>query len=213
MPKDGAANRERILDAAQSLVIENGFAATSLDQVIKAAGTSKGAFFHHFGSKADLARSLTERYVVADIGQLSAALDATAAIADPAARVVEFIRFFEDAAEQLMSEQSNCLYIAVLTERELVSNGTADLINHAIEVWRREIAGLLSAAAASLDLDLGDVDALADHVFVTFEGSFLLCRSTGNAEHMRAQLAVLRHLLEGVLLRSPSAAPAVSAAS
>src|SRR6476661_7520573 len=61
MPKNGAVNRERILDAAQHLVIENGFAATSVDQVLRAAGTSKGGFFHHFDSKLDLARALTPR--------------------------------------------------------------------------------------------------------------------------------------------------------
>ena len=116
MPKNGAINRERILDAAQHLVIENGFAATSVDQVLRAAGTSKGAFFHHFDSKLDLARALTERYVTADIGQLRAALDATASVADPAERVVAFVRHFEDGAEELMSAQSNCLYVAVLTE-------------------------------------------------------------------------------------------------
>jgi TetR/AcrR family transcriptional repressor of nem operon len=195
MPKNGAINRERILDAAQHLVIENGFAATSVDQVLRAAGTSKGAFFHHFDSKLDLARALTERYVTADIGQLRAALDATAHVSDPTDRVLAFVRHFEDSAEDVMSAQSNCLYVAVLTEQQLVSNGTADLIRHAIEVWRREIAELIAAAATSRALDLGDVEALADHVFVTFEGAFLLCRSTGSPEHMRAQLRVLRSLL------------------
>jgi len=199
MPKDGAVNRERILDAAEHLVIENGFAATSLDQVIKAAGTSKGAFFHHFDSKVDLARSLTERYVAGDIGQLRAALDATASVEDPGERVIAFVRYFEDGADDLMSAQSNCLYVAVLTEQQLVSNGTADLINQAVEVWRKEIADLLTAASTSGDRDLGDIDALADHVFVTFEGAFLLCRSTGSPEHMRAQLRVLRHLLSSAL--------------
>lgn len=199
MPKDGTVNRERILDAAEHLVIENGFAATSLDQVIQAAGTSKGAFFHHFDSKVDLARSLTERYVAADVGQLRAALQATASIEDPAERVIAFIRYFEDGAEDLMSAQSNCLYVAVLTEQQLISNGTADLINQAIEVWRKEIADLLVAASTTGDRDLGDIDALADHVFVTFEGAFLLCRSTGSPEHMRAQLKVLRHLLSVAL--------------
>ena len=199
MPKDGAVNRERILDAAQHLVIENGFAATSVDQVLTAAGTSKGGFFHHFGSKLDLARALTQRYVAADIDQLRTALDATASVADPAERVVAFVRHFEDRAEDVMSAQSNCLYVAVLTEQQLVSNGTADLVNHAIEVWRKEIADLLVAAATARDLDLGDVEALADHVFVTFEGAFLLCRSTGSPEHMRAQLAVLRRLLAATL--------------
>jgi TetR/AcrR family transcriptional repressor of nem operon len=199
MPKNGAINRERILDAAQYLVIENGFAATSIDQVLSAAGTSKGGFFHHFDSKLDLARALTERYAAADVDQLHAALDATADVADPAERVLAFIRYFEDGAEELMSAQSNCLYVAVLTEQQLVSNGTSDLITHAIEVWRKEIAELLSVAAASRDVDLGDVEALADHVFVTFEGAFLLCRSTGTPEHMRAQLRVLRRLLAGAL--------------
>ena len=52
MPKDGTPNRERILDAAQQLVIENGFAATSVDQVLSAAGTSKGA-------SADSGRSIS----------------------------------------------------------------------------------------------------------------------------------------------------------
>ena len=199
MPKNGAINRERILDAAQGLVIENGFAATSVDQVLKEAGTSKGAFFHHFDSKLALARALTERYVAADIGQLRAGLDATAGVADPAERVLAFVRYFEDSAEELMSAQSSCLYIAVLTEQQLVSNGTADLINHAIEAWRKEIAAMLTAAADSQRVDLGDVDALADHVFVTFEGAFLLCRSTGDPDHMRVQLAALRQLLAAAL--------------
>lgn len=199
MPKDGTVNRQRILDAAQHLVIENGFAATSLDQVIGRAGTSKGAFFHHFSSKIDLGRALTERYVAADVGQLHTALAATADVVDPAERVVAFVRHFEDAADEVMSGQSSCLYVAVLTEQQLVTNGTADLIVHAITVWREEIAVLLRAAAVDRDLDLGDVDALADHVFVTFEGAFLLCRSTGEPAHMRAQLGALRRMLGAML--------------
>ena len=193
MPKDGAVNRTRILDAAEALVIDNGFAATSVDQVLRAAGTSKGAFFHHFESKADLARALTERYVAGDVEQLRLALEATADVADPVARVLAFVRYFEDRAEELMAAQSSCLYIAVLTEQQLIGNGTADLVTHAIETWRREIAGLLKAAG------LDDGDAVADHVFVTFEGAFLLCRATGVADHMRAQLGTLRRLLEGLL--------------
>lgn len=199
MPKDGTANRERILAAAEGLVIENGFAATSVDQVLRAAGTSKGAFFHHFDSKLDLARALTERYVAADLAHLQEALDATADVADPAERVVAFVRHFEDQGDAIMAEQSSCLYVAVLTEQQLASAGNADLVTHAIEVWRAEIAALLRSAASDRGLDLGDVDALADHVFVTFEGAFLLCRSTGKPEHMRAQLGTLRRLLAALL--------------
>jgi TetR/AcrR family transcriptional repressor of nem operon len=66
-------------------------------------------------------------------------------------------------------------------------------------VWRKEIAALLSAAADAGSLDLDDPDALADHVFVTFEGAFLLCRTTGSPAHMRSQLRVLRLLLTAAL--------------
>lgn len=142
---------------------------------------------------------MTERYVAANLGHLRAALQATISIVDPAERVIAFVRYFEDGAEDLMSAQSNCLYVAVLTEQQLVSNGTADLINQAIKIWRKEIADLLVSASTTGDLDLGDIDALADHVFVTFEGAFLLCRSSGSPTHMRAQLQVLRQLLSGVL--------------
>ncbi|MBX9472988.1 TetR/AcrR family transcriptional regulator [Microcella sp.] len=199
MPKDGTINRERILESATHLVIENGFAATSLDQVIAAAGTSKGAFFHHFASKFDLAQALTERYVEADIAVLNGALVATSDIVDPVDRLIAFMRFFEDGADELMEEQSSCLYISVLTEQQLITHGTAQSINRAIEAWRHEIVDLLTAAAASAAVDLGDLDALADHVFVTFEGAFLLSRSTGEPSHMRTQLGVVRRLLEGVL--------------
>lgn len=44
-----------------------------------------------------------------------------------------------------------------------------------------------------------DPNALADHLFVTFEGAFILCRSTDEPEHMRAQLRVLRELASALV--------------
>ena len=68
-------------------MIEQGYNATTLDQVIAKSSSSKGAFFHHFESKSDLALQLTERYVETDLGHLAAGLEATSRIDDPAARV------------------------------------------------------------------------------------------------------------------------------
>ena len=44
-----------------------GYTATSLDQVIAESSSSKGAFFHRFSSKSDLALQLIERYVASDL--------------------------------------------------------------------------------------------------------------------------------------------------
>ena len=45
----------RRLDAAATLIRRDGLAATSVADLCAAAGLSKGAFFHHFASKEDLA--------------------------------------------------------------------------------------------------------------------------------------------------------------
>jgi TetR/AcrR family transcriptional repressor of nem operon len=217
-----------------------------VDRVIAASGTSKGAFFHHFDSKAALAlaRALVDRYAAAVIAHLDRAVaEVTAQTADPAARVSAFLRIFEDGADELMAVQSSCLYVSVLTERQLAQGGTRDQIAHAVLAWRTELSRLLDdalqypaghghLATAAVNREPRDdgqetraagqetqaagppaeaVDALADHVFVTFEGAFILARSLSDPGHMRAQLRVLRQLLEA-LLRHPSAPVAYIAA-
>lgn len=199
MPRDGSGTRQRILEVAERLVIDNGFAATSVDRVIAESGTSKGAFFHHFDSKAALARALVDRYAAADIAHLDRAVAmVTAQTADPAARVIAFLRVFEDGADELMAAQSSCLYVSVLTERQLTGDGAREQITRAVLAWRAELSRLLDEA---LPDPIGGIDtaALADHVFVTFEGAFILARSLGDPGHMRAQLRVLRQLVEALL--------------
>ncbi len=207
------ATKQRILDAAERLVIENGFAATSLDQVIAESATSKGAFFHHFDSKLDLARALVARYAAADIAHLDRAVaEAEADGDDPADRVIAFLRVFEDGADELMAAQSSCLYVSVLTERQLAHSGTSAQITAAILAWRTTLSRMLREALEAREVRAPvDPDALADHVFVTFEGAFILCRSTDESEHMRAQLTVLRQLVETLL--ATKAAPAPSSSS
>jgi TetR/AcrR family transcriptional repressor of nem operon len=200
MPRDGRATRERILHSAERLMTEQGYSATSVDQVIVESGSSKGAFFHHFSSKADLALHLVRRYVAADLAHLDAGLVATAHIADPAARVVAFLRFYEDGADDLMSEQSGCLYATVLAEREFTGSDINHQVATAEKVWRTAVVDLLRPALAARrpDLDI-DVEALADHQFATFEGGFILCRTLEDPAAMRAQLRILRQLVEALL--------------
>lgn len=84
-------SRQKLLNAAISLVREKGYAATSVDQVCERASLTKGAFFHHFKSKDALA--------VASAGywsECSKAVFASApyhALADPLDRVLGYLEF------------------------------------------------------------------------------------------------------------------------
>jgi TetR/AcrR family transcriptional repressor of nem operon len=200
MPRDGNLTRERILRVAERLMTDQGYSATSVDQVIAAAGSSKGAFFHHFSSKTDLAVQLVQRYVAADLAHLDAGLDATAHITDPAVRVVAFLRHYEDGADELMSEQSGCLYATVLAEREFTGSEINDQVAKATRVWRDGLADLLRPALAGnrSGADI-DIEALADHLYTTFEGGFILCRTYADRSAMRAQLRIYRQLIQALL--------------
>jgi TetR/AcrR family transcriptional repressor of nem operon len=203
MPRDGRPTRERILQVAHRLMIDQGYNATSIDQVIAESSSSKGAFFHHFSSKADLAVRLVERYVASDLAHLDAGLAATAAIEDPVQRVVGFLRFFEDGAEELMAEQSGCLYATVLAEREFTGTDINRQVARAERAWRLEFGDLLRSALADRSIDV-DIEALADQLFTTFEGGFILSRALEDPSAMQRQLRTFRQLVEALLLAHPS---------
>lgn len=60
MPRPPLA-RERVLDAFEATLINEGERAATLETVAKAAGVSKGGLLYHFASKDDLATGLTDR--------------------------------------------------------------------------------------------------------------------------------------------------------
>src|SRR5687767_15426039 len=87
--RDPEKTRENILDAAQALILDHGFGATTVDAVVTRAGITKGAFFHHFASKAELARSLVERYAEMDRQHLAHHLERARKLAsDPLQQVL-----------------------------------------------------------------------------------------------------------------------------
>lgn len=196
MPRDGSQTRLRLLDAAQELVVRNGFAATSVDQILELSGSSKGAFFHHFASKQALAQALVTRYVDADLEMLAAGLAVADLVEDPVEKVLAFVGHYEQWAESLVAADASCLYISVLTELDLLDEATSAQVARGIHGWRGALAKLLCDAYDEVGLNDGpDPDELADHLFATFEGAFLMCRSLGSADPMRAQLRIYRQLV------------------
>ena len=57
---EGADSRTRLLDAAARVFAEKGYRAATVDEVVAAAGLSKGTFYWNFKSKEDLFQTLLE---------------------------------------------------------------------------------------------------------------------------------------------------------
>jgi AcrR family transcriptional regulator len=58
------ATRRGLLKAARKLFGKQGYASTSVDEVVRAAGVTKGALYHHFRDKDDLFRAVVEQVKV-----------------------------------------------------------------------------------------------------------------------------------------------------
>jgi TetR/AcrR family transcriptional repressor of nem operon len=54
--------KEKLLDAAQQLMLVKGFPATTVDEICDTAGFTKGSFFHYFKSKEHLGKEVLDRF-------------------------------------------------------------------------------------------------------------------------------------------------------
>lgn len=59
MKKSVSATKSRIVSAAWQLFYDQGFDNTTIDEIVELSSTSKGSFYHYFGSKEALLGSLS----------------------------------------------------------------------------------------------------------------------------------------------------------
>lgn len=198
MVRDGTETRTRLMDAAEMLILEHGFAGTPVDAIIGEAGVTKGAFFHHFPSKSDLARALVERYAAADAEHLEENMARAERLSrDPLQQLLIFVGLFEESMGELTEPFPGCLFASYVYEAQLFDAGTHELIRRAVLQWRKRLREKLEEVAASypprVDVDL---DALADLMWATFEGSFILSKTMRDPAAVSAQLRQYRTYLE-----------------
>ncbi|MBV0932846.1 TetR family transcriptional regulator [Marinobacterium weihaiense] len=58
---EAAATREALIDAAEDMFMAHGVARTSLEQIARHTGMTRGAVYWHFKNKADLFHAMLER--------------------------------------------------------------------------------------------------------------------------------------------------------
>jgi TetR/AcrR family transcriptional repressor of nem operon len=89
--RDSEATRRKLLDAARDVIRQKGYAATTVDEVCKAAGVTKGGFFHHYQSKEELGVA-----AIGAFGEMAEQLFTTAPytrLEDPRERLYGYIDF------------------------------------------------------------------------------------------------------------------------
>ena len=92
-----AATKQSLVEVAEALFTEQGYAGTSLDAIVGGAEVTKGALYHHFSGKQAIFEAVFERVEARAAAGVQAA---TADIADPWEKAQAGLRAFLDVVQQ-----------------------------------------------------------------------------------------------------------------
>jgi TetR/AcrR family transcriptional repressor of nem operon len=201
--RDPEKTRERILDAAQALILDHGFGSTSVDAVVTRAGITKGAFFHHFASKAQLARALVERYAQLDQAHLAQQLERARKLAsDPLQQVLVLIGLYEEEFDGMEEAFPGCLFASYIYESKLFDAEVMDILTESTLHWRRVMVELLTRVAQKYPPRMPvDIESLADLFYSLSEGAFIMTKTLGDKTLLSRQARHLRNYLELLFAR------------
>src|ERR1700709_1661621 len=93
-PDRGEATRDALVAAARALFAEHGYAGVGTEEVVRRAGVTRGALYHHFRDKQDLFRAVFEQ-TEGEIMQTI--ISRVEGLADPMDELATGVRAFLDA--------------------------------------------------------------------------------------------------------------------
>ncbi len=171
-------SRDRLLNASLDLIRRNGLSATSVADLCAAAGVTKGAFFHHFATKDDLAIAAAEHWTCTT----DAAFDVAAYRnhADPLDRVLGYLaqrrQWLDGPLPEVTCLVGTMVQEAYATAPNIRDAACASILGHADDV-ARDIEAARALHAPDAAWNAGD---LSLHIQAVLQGSFILAKATND---------------------------------
>lgn len=201
-PRRGAETREKLLDLAEAAVLEKGFAATSIEELIAGVGITKSGFFYHFKDKSELAKALLERYLEREetlFDELFARADELHE--DPLHGFLIWLKLFAEMMASLPEAHPGCLVASYCYQDQLFNRDVRELNREAVLRWRRRFRVRLDMIAERypprLDVDL---DGLADMVPALVDGGIILSKVVREKDALPRQVMLYRAFVKAVFL-------------
>ncbi len=189
--------RSRILGVALTAFRSKGYAATTVDDLCRAAGVTKGAFFHHFESKEAAALA-----AVAHWNTFTGHLFETAPywkVAEPRARLLAYLSFRAALVRGDLPEFT-CLLGTLVQETFASHPALQAACGAGIDAHAATLVPTIEAAKARHAPD-GDWSALslARHIQGVLQGSFVLAKALNDPHVTLDAIAHLERYIHGLL--------------
>ena len=190
----GERTRERILDLTYESVIRKGFSATSIEELVEAAGITKSGFFYHFRDKADLARQLIESYTQKNARFLDDMTRRARDLSDdPLHSFLIFLKLYAEGMEDETVDHPGCMVATVTFQDQAWDPQARKLVIDMVVAWReRFIAWLEEIAEAYPPKGKATLEDLADAILAFTYGGMTLVRALGEPRAIARQTLMFR---------------------
>jgi len=176
----GRASRERIVERAAELFAAQGISATSVDEVLMAAGAGKGQFYHYFRGRDELAAAVVGHRCTQAVARLTGALGGVSSLAGLEQALAGFIAGFEQMG------MPGCP-IGTLATEVAGRNEDAQLQAAAgFDAWERLLAEALERMRQRGELRAdAEPAALATGLLASIEGGMVLSQTRKDIASLR----------------------------
>ncbi len=198
----GSETRERILEVAEAAVLDKGFAATSIDEVIAAVGITKSGFFYHFKDKSELAKALLQRYLDREEALLDDLFGRADALnEDPLHGFLVGLKMFAEMMSDLPAAHPGCLVAAYCYQEQLFNQDVRDLNTAGVLGWRRRFRERFEEIAERYPPRIEvDLDALADMVSTLIDGGIIISKAVKDKDVLPKQVMLYRDFVRAIFL-------------
>lgn len=197
-PRKRTDTRERLLALAEAAVLEKGFSATSIDELIAAVGITKSGFFYHFKDKNELAKALMVRYVETNDAVLDEILKRADALNDdPLHGFLVGLKLFAEVLADLPGGHPGCLIASYCYQDQLFSREVRELTRIGVDGWRKRFRDRLEKVAERypprIPVDIGE---LADMANALVDGGIIMSKLFKDPSILPRQVLLYRDLIK-----------------
>ena len=189
--------RERLLQAAYCEVYRSGFRSAGLDTILDAAGVTKGALYHHFGSKEALGYAVVEEVIAP--GVRVKWLRPLQMGKDPIDTLIGIVRSESVRPEDV---EGGCPLNNLAQEMSLLDEGFRKRLAAVFRAWQDGVALALKAGQTQgrVRRDVEPTEA-AGLLIATLEGYIALAKNAQDAKVLKAGIRNIVTWLQS--LRAP----------
>jgi TetR/AcrR family transcriptional repressor of nem operon len=190
----GERTRERILDVAYQSIVEKGFAATSIEELVEAAGITKSGFFYHFRDKNDMARQLFDRFLNEDETIFDTLAKRARELSDdPLQSMLILLNLYAQMMDDMETLHPGCMVATVTYQERMFDPALKQMnVDYLLRMRERMTAWFQEIAARNPPKVEVDVEALADHLTTIVEGAIIMSKALRDESLMGKQTRLFR---------------------